>query len=990
MLNLVGYSNKLYLSFFLNHQNLLFIVSGINTNTKEQLIRKVELLEKRILDLEKAKNDNIISEQLSNKLLETNDKLKTSEETYRNIFNNAQVGLFRTRIKDGKLLEINDTLAIMSGYDSREQYIKEYDPEKEYVDAGTRERMLKEITSKGFINNFEARFYNRDGSIMWTSFSAKIFPDKGWIEGVLEDITYRKTAEEKLKESEQRANEILNSSGFQMWAFNGEIYSYINAEYHNFTGQDANMPLTIERWISVVHPDDIESSGKIWAENFDAKTEHDNYFRLRRHDGEYRNFHCHAKPIFNDDGSFKYFQGYNLDITERILAEETLHKSETNYQNLYDIVPDGVYKSTETGVFMDVNPAMVRMFGYDSKEELMAIDIKTQLYFDVEDRESVTLKKNMIEMGVYRLKKKDGSEIWVEDHGWLTLDKKTNNIFHEGIMRDVTDRKRIEESQKIILEISQIADEHTTLHSFLASVHKKIKTIIRAKNLYIALYDKVTDTYTFPYHQDEIDVVEPNETYNLSNGYTDYVRKTGKTKLITVNSKSKILDPNIIGYGETPSAWLGVPLKIEHHDEVIGVITIQYYSSIIGYTEFEIATFEIIAHNISKFIQRVKYLEDLKLAKEKAEESDRLKSAFLSNMSHEIRTPMNGILGFSDLLKDPELSGNEQQEYIEVIEKSGARMLNTINDIMDISKVESGQMEVSLSEVFINDQLDYLFTFFKPEADKKGIVFTSNIGLTRSESIIKTDSEKLYSILTNLIKNAIKYTEVGKIEFGYTKNHSNLKFFVRDTGMGIPDNRQDAVFDRFVQADIEDKNALEGSGLGLAISKAYVEMLDGKIWLESKEDIGSTFYFTIPYERVTLTEEKDETKIITEFNSYLKERKVLIVEDDEASYEFLKILLENEGVNTILALNGEESIKRCKEDSNIDLVLMDINMMVMNGLTATKEIKKFRPDLPIIAQTAYAIAGDREKTIKAGCDDYITKPIKKEILMEVIGKWIKV
>jgi signal transduction histidine kinase len=248
--------------------------------------------------------------------------------------------------------------------------------------------------------------------------------------------------------------------------------------------------------------------------------------------------------------------------------------------------------------------------------------------------------------------------------------------------------------------------------------------------------------------------------------------------------------------------------------------------------------------------------KELLEAKDKAEESNRLKSAFLANMSHEIRTPMNGILGFADLLKQPDLNSEHQQKYIKIIETSGERMLNIINEIVEISKIESGMMKLDLKESNINDQIKYIFTFFKPESDTKKIQLTYKNSLPIDKANIKTDPEKLYAIITNLVKNAIKYTKEGTIEFGYdlverfhetTHTETSIQFFVKDTGIGIQKERLDAIFERFIQADIEDRMAYQGAGLGLAISKAYVELLGGKIWVESEEGIGSTFYFTLPY-----------------------------------------------------------------------------------------------------------------------------------------------
>jgi len=244
-------------------------------------------------------------------------------------------------------------------------------------------------------------------------------------------------------------------------------------------------------------------------------------------------------------------------------------------------------------------------------------------------------------------------------------------------------------------------------------------------------------------------------------------------------------------------------------------------------------------------------LKFYKRQQEKAMLADKLKSAFLANMSHEIRTPMNGILGFAQLLMEPNLTGAEQQEYLSIIEKSGERMLNVINDIIDISKIESGLIRIDIAETDINKQTEYIYTFFKNEIEAKGLQFSCEISLPQDEAVILTDSEKLYAILINLVKNAVKFTHSGSITFGYNKisreGQEMLKFYVSDTGIGIPEERQDAIFERFIQADILDKQAYQGAGLGLAISRAYVEMLSGRIWVESKPGTGSKFCFTLPY-----------------------------------------------------------------------------------------------------------------------------------------------
>jgi len=389
---------------------------------------------------------------------------------------------------------------------------------------------------------------------------------------------------------------------------------------------------------------------------------------------------------------------------------------------------------------------------------------------------------------------------------------------------------------------------------------------------------------------------------------------------------------------------------------------------------------------------------DLILAKEQAEESDRLKSAFLANISHEIRTPMNGILGFSELLKMPDLEGKQQLEYINIIEKSGKRMLNIINEIVDISKIESGQMKTLVSDVNINELIGYIYSFFKPEAENKGIMLSFVNHLPEKDSIIKTDQEKVYAILTNLVKNALKYTDEGSVIFGYNLKpipplpgkeevNSVMEFFIKDTGIGIPKDRQQAIFDRFVQADIADTRAFQGAGLGLSISKAYIEMLGGRLWVESEEGKGAVFYFTLPYVKHSV-----DNKVISfdaselDLNIPVKKQKILIVEDDEISALLLSKILRNKNFDLLSAGSGFEAIEFCRNNADIDLVLMDIKMPGLDGYETTRQIRLFNTKLIIIAQTAYGLTGDKEKAIEAGCNDYISKPIDIDIIIKLIQK----
>ncbi len=343
---------------------------------------------------------------------------------------------------------------------------------------------------------------------------------------------------------------------------------------------------------------------------------------------------------------------------------------------------------------------------------------------------------------------------------------------------------------------------------------------------------------------------------------------------------------------------------------------------------------------------------------------------------------MNGILGFTELLTQPKLSGQQKEQFIEIIQKSGQRMLNTVNDIIEISKIETGQIISAISKTDIVGEMKDLHAFFLTQTEKKGIEFVFENPDCNTIEFIETDQVKFTSILSNLIKNAIKYTDEGQISIGYQKTINQVEFYVKDTGIGIPKHRQQAIFDRFIQADIADKRAFQGSGLGLSISKSYVEMLGGTIRVESQEGKGSVFYFTLPFsdkiQLQTAIEPKKETLMPH------KKLKFLIAEDDKPAQIYFSAVLKEYSLETLIANSGAEAIKMVRENPDIDLILMDIKMPDIDGNSATKEIRKFNKDVIIIAQTANALASDKETALKAGCNDYIIKPVAKKKLLEMI------
>lgn len=380
---------------------------------------------------------------------------------------------------------------------------------------------------------------------------------------------------------------------------------------------------------------------------------------------------------------------------------------------------------------------------------------------------------------------------------------------------------------------------------------------------------------------------------------------------------------------------------------------------------------------------------ELSMAKERAEQSDKLKSAFLANMSHEIRTPMNSILGFSQLLMEAE-DEEELKEFVEVINTNGQHLLALINDIIDLSKVESGLMTMNTSEFSINDLVEEVANLFRShsKAVSGRIEFRLNLSLDDNNAIFVSDRTRLKQVLINLLSNAFKFTNKGFVEVGYCLYGEYLLFYVKDTGIGLDAERRQVIFDRFMQATLDHQPKYEGFGLGLAISKAFVNLMEGEIWVDSSASHGSTFLFTLPFKEGSRAITKNRLVNFSNMETKWSNKVILVAEDVESNFRLIKSALKKTGVRLIWAQNGKEAIDACRKERDIDLVLMDVRMPVMNGYTATREIKKLCPDLPVIAQTSYAMNGDADLCIKAGCDAYISKPFNMADLFDVLAQHI--
>jgi len=402
---------------------------------------------------------------------------------------------------------------------------------------------------------------------------------------------------------------------------------------------------------------------------------------------------------------------------------------------------------------------------------------------------------------------------------------------------------------------------------------------------------------------------------------------------------------------------------------------------------------------------RKKTEKALIIAKQKAEESDLLKTEFINNMSHEIRTPMNGILGFSSMLNKKELSDEKRNNYINIIQNSGKQLMRIIDDILEISKLSTKQVKTIENKVCLNDLLLEQFSIFDIKAKENNTPLYIKKGLSEEESVILTDETKLTKIISNLLENALKFTSKGFVELGYTlvkthgrasqrANHASqleIEIYVKDTGVGIDKEKQEIIFERFSQAEKELSEKVGGLGLGLSIAKENAELLGGSITLKSEKGKGTTFFIRIPYKPINSDTKNNISLKNNKHGIQGSKHNILIVEDDEVNYLYLDTLLENSQLDckVLHAKNGKEAVEICNNNTEIGIVLMDLKLPVMNGYETTKKIKKLFPNIPVIAQTAYSTKEEKEQAFLVGCDDFISKPIDNEEFNKVINKYLK-
>jgi len=632
----------------------------------------------------------------------------------------------------------------------------------------------------------------------------------------------------------------------------------------------------------------------------------------------------------------------------RKAIEKTLIESEKRFRVMFELSPAGIILINEKGSIIEVNTAFCETLQY-KKNEIIGKNIRmfTSPESDEKIKNNITkiLSGKTIIHEVTNIRKDGTKCIAALYETLINLPDGTPGIL--TVSNDITEKKLAEERM-------------LTLSRALESIGECV-TITDYQNQLIFVNNAFCKTYGYTEEEiigRDISIIRSplNSADPIERILSDTIRGGWTGELVNVRKNGS----------EFPIELSTSLIKDENGDSI----------ALIG-----------IAVDIT---ERKKVQRELINAKEKAEESDRLKSAFLANMSHELRTPLNAIIGFSGMMVE---SGPDQNttQYSQIVLKSGQHLLSLVEDIFNTTMIETGQIRINYEITDIRSLLAEVKDIIYGERvneNKTGVELKLNLDGTDSPEFIITDSRKLKQVLMNLLRNALKFTDKGYIEYGFTEVVSDGKncyrFYVKDTGIGIDKKYHETIFNIFRQIDDTHTRKFGGMGIGLSIAKKTIEILGGRIWVESEPTSGSVFYFTIP----VLTDKdakiiKPEEKTLTMEKKYYG-KTILIAEDEQSNFDFLKILLNRMNIRVLWAKNGIEAVSICESDPSIDLVFMDIKMPLLNGYEATKRIKKNRPELPIIAQTAYAMISDKLEADKAGCDGYLSKPIKIYQIQEVL------
>lgn len=893
-------------------------------------------LQQRIAGLEEALRMKSLAEET----------MREQETRYRAIVDQATSDALLVHDFQGRFLEVNRRACESLGY-SKEELLRMSvtDIECDFDLKSAQAEWSRIEPGIPFILYGHQR--RKDGTVFPVEihFGCSFWNGETFYLGLVRDITKRKLTEEALRESEERFRNMVEGAPDAIYIQIDRKFAYVNPAACRLFGVASAEELLGMPLLERIHPLYHDVARERMRRLSDERSPQRERIELRflRMDGSEVWVETSGEPI-NYQGKYGAL-GFARDITWRKEAEEALGESEERFRSLFrDSLSVMFLLDPVTGRFLDVNRECGNFYGWPAQEllNMNIMDIHTpgeEALCEIE--KAASGEQNRFES---RHRLADGSVRDVEVF--------TSKICVRGecllycIVNDITAKKAAQRQVRLLGR----------------AVEQNSESVI------------ITDA------AGNIEYVNP--AFTQSTGYAAEDVAGRNPRVLKSGEQSEAFYKRMwetILSGET---WRGEMHNKRKNGELFWE---NVAISPILDENGAIAHFIAIKQDIT---ERKKLIESLVRAKEKAEESDRLKTAFLQNVSHEIRTPMNGILGFLHLLGQPALDDDERSEYIRIVNQSGQRLLSTINDIIEASRIEAGKTTVQMDDVDVEQTMAFHFAFFRPRVEEKGLFLTLSEHLRGEEALLRTDKHKLDSILNVLLGNALKFTCSGGVEFGNRLEGSELLFFVKDSGEGIPEDRLEAVFDSFVQADLGVARSHEGAGLGLTIAKANVEALGGKIDVRSEVGRGSTFTFSIPY--LPLTPGAVISKSGAGAHSAEADQGgslILIAEDDSTSFRLLEAMLKKAGYSVLRAVDGEEALQAVRENPDVALVLMDVKMPGMNGLEATRRIRRFNTVLPIIAQTAYAFPEDRTKALEAGCDDYISKPVERTALLKMIKRY---
>ncbi len=889
-------------------------------------------LRKRIADLEERVHREKLAEET----------LREQEMRYRAIVDQATSDALLVHDFQGRFLEVNRRACESLGY-SKEELLRMSVTDIELdFDLKSAQAEWSKI-EPGVPFTLYGHQKRKDGSVFPVEihFGCSVWNGEKLFLGLVRDITERRMAEEALRESEERFRSIVEGAPDAIFIQSDRRFAYVNPAACRLFGAASADALIGSPVFDRIHPRYHRLAGeRMRLLNEERRSLRERVeLRFLRMDMSEVWVETSGEPIFyqGKHGAL----GFARDITWRKQAEEALRESEERFRSIFrDNLSAMFLLDPATGRFLDVNSACGNFYGR-SREDLLTMHIQ--------------------DIGLH------GGEALGEMHATASGTQNRFESRHrlaDGSVRDVE-----------VFTSTICTYGACVLYCIVNDISEK-RSAQRQVRLLGRAVEQNSESIIITDHRGAIEYVNP--AFTRSTGYAPDEVAGRNPRMLKSGAQGEAFYRNLwrtILSGET---WRGEMHNRRKNGEL-------FWEDVAISPIFDdtgsISHFIAIKEDIT---ERKRLMESLVQAKEKAEESDRLKTAFLQNISHEIRTPMNGILGFLKLLEMPALDDDERSEYIRIVNQSGQRLLGTINDIIELSRIEAGRTDVRMETVDVEQIMLFHYAFFKPQAEEKGLVLSLEKHLRGEEALLRTDKKKLDSILISLLGNALKFTGKGGVEFGNRIEGSELHFYVRDSGAGIPGDRIEVIFERFMQADSSIARPYEGCGLGLTIAKANVESLGGRIRVNSEPGKGSTFSFSIPYLPVspdTFFSEAPGTDEIEEGPL------ILIAEDDPISFRLMESVLKKAGYSLLHAVDGEEALRAASEHPGLALVLMDLKMPRMNGFEATRRIRRINKDIPIIAQSAYAFPDDRHKALEAGCDDYLVKPVDRASLLMTVRRY---